>query len=56
MVDQKLENMKRRHEADPDNAQLQLELMNARARIEGAAVYLELLVRQLTLENRGRTV
>ena len=43
MVDQRLEDLKRRQQADPDNTQLQFELLNARARIEGATVYLELL-------------
>ena len=43
MDDQRLEDLRRRLEADPSNAQLQLELLNARARIEGASVYLELL-------------
>jgi formylglycine-generating enzyme required for sulfatase activity len=43
MVDQRLEDLKRRQQADPDNTQLQFELLNARARIEGSSVYLELL-------------
>jgi formylglycine-generating enzyme required for sulfatase activity len=41
MVDQRLEDLKRRHEADPDNVLLQLKLINARARVEGSSVYLE---------------
>ena len=43
MVDQRLEELKRRLAADPKNSQLQCELLNARARIDGAAVYLEAL-------------
>ena len=43
MVDKRLEDVKRRHEADPDNVQIQLELLNARARVEGSSVYLEAL-------------
>jgi formylglycine-generating enzyme required for sulfatase activity len=43
MIDQRLEELKRRLAADPKNSQLQCELLNARARIDGAAVYLEAL-------------
>jgi formylglycine-generating enzyme required for sulfatase activity len=43
MVDQRLEELKRRLAADPKNSQLQCELLNARARVEGSAVFLELL-------------
>jgi formylglycine-generating enzyme required for sulfatase activity len=43
MIDHRLEELKRRLAADPKNSQLQCELLNARARVEGAAVYLEAL-------------
>jgi formylglycine-generating enzyme required for sulfatase activity len=48
MVDQRLEELKRRLAADPKNSQLQCELLNARARVEGSAVFRELLDDRLT--------
>jgi formylglycine-generating enzyme required for sulfatase activity len=43
MLDQRLEELKRQFAADPKSSQLQCELLNARARVEGPSVYLEAL-------------
>lgn len=47
MVDQGIEKLKRQLEADPSDAQAQIELAKARARVEGPSVYLEPLNNRL---------
>lgn len=43
MVNQNIENLMRQVQADPDNLALQTEFLKARGRVEGNAVFLELL-------------
>jgi len=41
MADRQIENLRRQLEADPEDAQAQLDLAHARARLEGSSIFLE---------------
>jgi formylglycine-generating enzyme required for sulfatase activity len=56
MTDQRIEGLKRSLQADPANAQLQLELLNTQARVEGSAVCLAVLKDRLLWNQSSEAV